>query len=369
MRNIWAKMSYFWFIFMLAIVGFLCGAFKVNASSITPDHSRLDLGTRTCGITGRNCYNSNTGWNTIPGTINTGISNGDLTSIYNFHFQTFGNSNVVFNTDNVYTLKYTFTLTYNSGSGMNYSSAFDYMKKNFKVDRVAGNTDASSSGQTDDVIRSYSYTLNKSSDGSAFILTITFTPSANLKFVSPYFRDKSWDPSHNGTDVITNGPYGFQFSKVVVNSVKMSYNTGTTGAINQQTEVIHQDNIEINQNITDINDNITSDDVDSPNDSLQDMQDMLPSNSTITSLIALPITLYQKVLNNVNGTCSSMNLGALYGTNLIMPCIEISDYLGNTLWNTIDLIISGIFVLTIARKMIKAFNNFTFMKEGDVIND
>lgn len=368
MRDIWVKVSYYWFIGMLAIVGFLCGAFKVNAASITPDHSRLDLGLRTCSMSGSNCVNSSTGYGNIPGTINTGISNGDLTDVYNFHFQTYGNSSVVFNTDNVYTLKYTFTITFNSASGMTYSKAWDYMRKNFKVDRVAGNTDASSSGQTDDVIRSYSYTLNKSSDGNAYILTITFTPSANLKFVAPYFRDKAWDPSHNG-DVATSGFYGFQFSKVQITSVKMSYNTGTTGAINQQTEVIHQDNIEINQNINDINDNITSDDVDSPNDSLQDMQDMLPSNSTITSLIALPITLYQKVLNNVNGTCSSMNLGALYGTNLIMPCIEISYYLGNTLWNTIDLIISGIFVLTIARKMIKAFNNFTFMKEGDVIND
>lgn len=121
--------------------------------------------------------------------------------------------------------------------------------------------------------------------------------------------------------------------------------------------------------IDDINNTLTNDNVDNPSSSIEDMQSLLPSNGTITSLIALPINLYTKVLNSINGTCSSFNLGSLYGTNLIMPCIDISSYLGNTIWTTIDLILSGVFVLVIARKMIKAFNSFTFMKEGDVIND
>lgn len=118
-----------------------------------------------------------------------------------------------------------------------------------------------------------------------------------------------------------------------------------------------------------INDTLTDDNVDNPSSSISDMEALLPSNGTITQLIALPLNLYQKVLNSINGTCSSFNLGSLYGTNLIMPCIDLSTYLGNTVWSTIDLIMSGVFVLVIARKMIKAFNSFTFMKEGDVIND
>lgn len=368
-KELWCKISYYWFIVMLAIVGFLCGGLKVDASSITPDHSRLDLGYRQCGTSGRNCVNTSSGWTNIPGTITTGFYGGGNQSIYNFHFQTFGNSSVVFNQDNTYTLKYTFVVTNTSWSGYNYNSLYTYLTKNFKVDRLAGNTDASSSGQNDDLIRTYSYSFNKSSDNNAYILTITFVPSANLKFVSPYFRDKSWDPSHNGTDVITNGPYGFSASKVQVKSVKMSYTTGTTGAINQQTEVIIQGNEEINQNLEEIDDTLKDDSIDSPNDMISDFEDMLPENGVITQLIGLPITLYTKVLNSINGTCNQFNLGNLYGTNLIIPCIDINTYLGNTLWNTIDIIISGVFVLTIARKMIKAFENFTSMKDGDVIND
>lgn len=368
-KEFWGKVAYYWFIVMLAIVGFLCGGLKVDAASVTPDHNRLDLGTRACGTSGRNCGNGSTGWNNIPGTINTGFYGGGNQTVYNFHFQTYGNNSVVFNQDNTYTLKYTFVATTTSWSGLNYNSLYNYLNKNFKVDRVAGNTESSSSGQNDDLIRTFSYSFNKSSDNNAFVLTITFVPSANLKFVSPYFRHKSWDPSHNGSDVTTDGPYGVSLSKVQVTNVKMTYTTGTTGAINQQTEVIIQGNEEINQNLEDINDTMKDDNVDNPDSTIQEMQDMLPTNGTITQLISLPITLYQKILNSINGTCQSFDLGEFYGSHLVMPCIDLQNYLGNTLWTTIDLIISGVFVLTIARKMIKAFENFTSMKEGDVIND
>lgn len=127
--------------------------------------------------------------------------------------------------------------------------------------------------------------------------------------------------------------------------------------------------VSTNDKIEDVNETLTNSDVDSPDSSLEEMQDMLPTNGTITQLIALPITLYQKVLNSINGTCQSFNLGFLYNTNLIIPCIDISTYLGSSIWNSIDLIISGVFVLVIAKKMIKAFEGFTSMKEGDVIND
>lgn len=97
--------------------------------------------------------------------------------------------------------------------------------------------------------------------------------------------------------------------------------------------------------------------------------DYLDENSTITQLITLPITLYTAILNNLNGTCSPFNLGKLYGEDLILPCINISQYLGNALWSMIDIIISGFAIYAISKKMIKVFNNFSSLKEGDVIDD
>lgn len=126
---------------------------------------------------------------------------------------------------------------------------------------------------------------------------------------------------------------------------------------------------DINSSINDVNDTLTDDSVDDPDSFITQFTNMLATNGTITQLITLPITMFTSILNNINGTCSSFNVGNLLGTDLIFPCIDVSTYLGSTLWGVIDVICSGFFVLTIAKKMIKAFNNFSGMKEGDVINN
>lgn len=116
-------------------------------------------------------------------------------------------------------------------------------------------------------------------------------------------------------------------------------------------------------------DTLEDDDVDEPDEMFEDFEDLQAENGVITNLLSLPVTLYAKVLSNINGTCTPKSLGSLYNTELVMPCIDIDDYLGSTLWNTLDIIISGAFVIVIGRKMIHAFNNFTSLKEGDVLSN
>ena len=120
-----------------------------------------------------------------------------------------------------------------------------------------------------------------------------------------------------------------------------------------------------------LNDTLNDDKVDSDKigSAFSDFNDFLDNNSTITQLIVLPITLYTAILNNLNGTCTPFNLGTLFEHNLTLPCINISQYLGNTLWTMIDIIVSGFAIYSISRKMIKVFNSFTFMKDGDVLDD
>ncbi len=126
---------------------------------------------------------------------------------------------------------------------------------------------------------------------------------------------------------------------------------------------------DVNSSLGDINSSINDDSVSDPDSFITQFSNMLANNGTITQLITLPITMFTNILNNVNGTCSSFNVGNLWGTDLIFPCIDVSAYLGSTLWGVIDVLCSGFFVLVIAKKMIKAFNNFSGMKEGDVINN
>ena len=144
---------------------------------------------------------------------------------------------------------------------------------------------------------------------------------------------------------------------------------------NQNTQNIINNNNQNTQNIIDNNtentQKIIDDTVDdnSISSAFESFNDYLDDNSTITQLITLPITLYTAILNNLNGSCSPFNLGKLYGEDLILPCINISQYLGNSLWTMIDIIISGFAIYAISKKMIKIFNNFSSLREGDVIDD
>ena len=138
--------------------------------------------------------------------------------------------------------------------------------------------------------------------------------------------------------------------------------------INQNEQIINQGK-ETNNKLNDINSSINNDNVDDPSSSINSFKDKIATNGVITQLIGLPVTLFTKVLDSINGTCSSYNLGSLYGTDLVLPCINIESYLGASLWGVIDVLISGLFVYSISRKFIKVFENMSSMKDGDVIGD
>lgn len=136
--------------------------------------------------------------------------------------------------------------------------------------------------------------------------------------------------------------------------------------------IITNDNINTDKIIdsnTEIKDTITDSNVSGVEESFSQFEDFLDDNSTITQLITLPVTLYSSILQGISNSCTPFNLGTLYGESLILPCINIGNYLGATLWGMIDLIISGFAIFSISKKLIKVFNNFSSMKDGDVIDD
>lgn len=140
--------------------------------------------------------------------------------------------------------------------------------------------------------------------------------------------------------------------------------------IDQNNQIISgQDDIK--DSVNNVDDTLKDDNIDNNNVSstFEEFNSFLDDNSTITQLITLPITLYSSILNNVGGSCQPFNLGSLYGEDLVLPCVNIGNYLGSTLWGMIDLIISGFAVYFISKKLIKVFNNFSSMKDGDVIDD
>lgn len=135
-----------------------------------------------------------------------------------------------------------------------------------------------------------------------------------------------------------------------------------------QYEICKNGNQALNDSVNSLNDNITNSNTDNPSSDFSNFQNMLPENGVITQLITLPISLFQKILTSLNASCSNFNLGSLYNHELILPCINISNYVGSSLWNVIDVLFSGFFVLVIAKKMIATFESFSSMKEGDILD-
>lgn len=186
-----------------------------------------------------------------------------------------------------------------------------------------------------------------------------------------------------------NGNLGLQFNTRLFNNtdyntffrlLSITYSNSLSYSdidISNQQNIIDQNNQiisgqeDIKDSVNNVDDTLKDDNIDNNNVSstFEEFNSFLDDNSTITQLITLPITLYSSILNNVGGSCQSFNLGSLYGEDLVLPCVNIGNYLGSTLWGMIDLIISGFAVYFIAKKLIKVFNNFSSMKDGDVIDD
>lgn len=139
--------------------------------------------------------------------------------------------------------------------------------------------------------------------------------------------------------------------------------------VKQEIAGMEDQQIQTNEKLDDLNDNITNNNVSGVEESFSQFEDFLDDNSTITQLITLPVTLYSSILQGISSSCTPFNLGNLYGESLILPCVNIGNYLGATLWGMIDLIISGFAIYSISKKLIKVFNNFSSMKDGDVIDD
>lgn len=88
------------------------------------------------------------------------------------------------------------------------------------------------------------------------------------------------------------------------------------------------------------------------------------SDTPISDLILMPLTLLGKYLDGLSGSCSSFNLGSLMGTNLSFPCINPADYLGNDLWNLIDMAASLWLIYNIGMLIIQGYNSITSLHDG-----
>ena len=128
----------------------------------------------------------------------------------------------------------------------------------------------------------------------------------------------------------------------------------TTNAVNNNTNAINN----VNSSLTDE----TSPDAN--NDLFSGITTDDESNSPISDLILLPLTLLNAYVEGFSSTCNSFDLGTLYGHNLVLPCINVDDYLGSNLWGLIDVICSIFLIYNVGMMCVSMYESITSLEDG-----
>lgn len=125
-----------------------------------------------------------------------------------------------------------------------------------------------------------------------------------------------------------------------------------TGSLTETNEKLD----DINDNISDINDYLQDDtypQVDT--DAISDVMGSISYTDPLGYLLSLPVRLINTIVAN-SDSCSTIDLGTLYGVHIYLPCIDLENILGSSVWNTID-VIGTISILVVILK--KFYNTIT----------
>lgn len=150
-------------------------------------------------------------------------------------------------------------------------------------------------------------------------------------------------------DVVVSSPYKFGISQLSVWNINDSQ--ATIDAINENTQATE----DVNNSLNDQSDANTG-------GFLEDVEQDY-SNNPVSDLITMPITFLQRLNNNISGSCITWNLGSLLGTNLTMPCINLQQILGSTLYNLIDMAICLFLAYNLGLMCVTIWNNMTSLKD------
>ena len=188
------------------------------------------------------------------------------------------------------------------------------------------------------------------------ICPVNFYNGSGLKHIVINFNTNTStnDPSYYY--VVLDGRISFEVPQFIQDNSQAIINSQSQIiASQQQTTQAIQDNTQATK---DLEDSIKDDDVDTDNaeELFEDTDDY--SNSPISDMLTMPISLLQNMLNGINGTCNPVNLGrfGFASNDLILPCIHPQNYLGSTLWGVIDALFSIFMIYNIAMLFIAYYD-------------
>lgn len=199
----------------------------------------------------------------------------------------------------------------------------------------------------------------------SYIFTAEFTANA---ITGSYNSGVSNESNHTFGGYITQLlSDNKQLTQQQITSAVQSSGLATASSVQQVQSSINQVQQQLSgvqDSIDDVNDTLNDSSVDSSDSTINSLKNQLPTNSVISDLMLLPVSMLSSLVNAIDGSCATFSLGSLYGTNLYMPCIDIEDYVGSAIWTFIDLVFSAMFILVIRKTFLKIFHNITNLRTG-----
>lgn len=141
--------------------------------------------------------------------------------------------------------------------------------------------------------------------------------------------------------------YNFRIYRVA-NEIKTSTQTIIDNQ-NQNAQQQHQDAQNINNSITsdNISGNNSTTTINNLGGTFQTQQDFL------LNLIKLPYTFFSALSNTIQNQCSPLTIGTIFDYNLVMPCVNLSNLLGDVWTLIIDVIFAGVIASAFVRRVTK----------------
>ena len=356
-NNLVNKICWLLLIIIVALTFFFLGLWKADAAEISYSSASYQLG----NISLLSGSSSNSGYQNL-GTSYVYDGNSYLNVLY---LQTFGNSSIIFKEGNTYTFTYL----------INFNPKYDLSEYHFDKTTLLwyGNTSASNSTLNSDYISNGTINIENITDGSyqnyQMRFTFSFTPTTDLKYV--LFRlqfpvQSTSSPSFSCGSASGSCPYVLNSFNVL--SLKINEETGTAGAIQNQTNIIINNQ---NQNTDKVIDSITDNNTDTSEEEgagfFNDFE--LNDNGGISGIVTAPLTVINGLVEG-NNQCANLTFDIKafgYQKNVSLPsgCI-VWDKAPDSVEVLYQTLICGLFAYIIGTNLFKDIENLKDPKESEV---
>ena len=181
--------------------------------------------------------------------------------------------------------------------------------------------------------------------------SITFKANAyngNITFLNLYLTDEVIGTNYN------------QNFDIINNQIIQAQNQAHSDA-----QQAHTDAQNTQSAINDVNSSLNDSSI--PSDSTSKINNITNAitanqNSSVVQIATFFPQVLQLIVNGMNTSCTGgYSLGSLYGTELTIPCINPVDYLGNTIWGTIDAILCLCYLIPLCKFLVNKYNDLTSM--------